>query len=51
MKKRNFSKILEAIKVDDELHVQLQYSGSLIPLPPWFISGHNAKLNRVIIHL
>ena len=42
-----FPKILEAIKVDNELHVQLQYSGSLIPLPPWFIRGHNAKLNRL----
>ena len=42
-----FQKILEAIKVDDELNVQLQYSESSIPLPPWFIRGHNAKLNRL----
>ena len=41
-----FPKILEGIKVDDELHVQLQYSGNSIPFPLWFIRSHNAKLNR-----
>ena len=38
-----FPKILEVLKVDVELHVQLQYSGSSIPLPPWFIRGHNTN--------
>ena len=42
-----FPKILEAIKVDDELHMELQYSGSSVPLPPCFIHSHNAKLNRL----
>ena len=38
-----FPKILEVLKVDDELELQLQYSGSSIPLPPCFILGHNAN--------
>ena len=28
-----FSKILESIKVDDDLHVKLQYNGMPLPLP------------------
>ena len=32
-----FPNILETIKVDRDLHVQLQYNGDQIPLPPWFI--------------
>ena len=33
------AKILESIRVDDDLHVQLQYNG----MPPqWFAQGHNA---------
>ena len=41
-----FPKICESIKVDKELHVQLQYNGDPVPLPPWFIKGRNAKLTR-----
>ena len=37
-----FAKILESIKVDDDLHVQLQYNGMPLPLPQWFVQGHNA---------
>ena len=42
-----FPRICESIKVDSELHVQLQYNGDPVPLPPWFIKGRNAKLTRV----
>ena len=44
-----FPTILESIKVDTNLHGQLQFNGNTVPLPPWFISGHqyNAKLTRV----
>ena len=38
----NFAKTLESIKVDDDLHVQLQYNGMSLPLPQWFFQGHNA---------
>ena len=37
-----FPKILESIRVDLDLHVQLQYNGIPIPLPQWFVQGHNA---------
>ena len=33
--------------MDSGLHVQLQYNGDPVPLPPWFIKGRNAKLTRV----
>ena len=41
-----FAKILESIKVDDGLHVHLQYNGMPLPLPhaisvTWFVQGHN----------
>ena len=41
-----FPNILETIKVDRDLHVQLQYNGDQIPLPPWFVQGRNGKLTR-----
>ena len=44
-KETKFPKILEWIKVDSDLHVQLQYNG--IPLPQWFVQGHNARLKKV----
>ena len=44
-----FPKILESIKIDRELHVQLQYNGIPLPLPQWFVQGHNAQLKRVSI--
>ena len=43
----NFPCILESIKVDSQLHVQLQYKGNPLPLPPWFVDGRNAKLTRI----
>ena len=38
--------MLESIKIDSNLHVQLQYNGDPIPLPPWFVKGRDATLNR-----
>ena len=43
----NFPHIFESIRIDNELHVQLQYNGIRVPLPDWFIVGRNAKLNRI----
>ena len=43
----NFPNIFESIKVDSQLHVQLQYNGNTVPLPPWFVEGRNAKLTRI----
>ena len=45
--KTKFPKILESIRVDLDLHVQLQYNGIPIPLPQWFVQGHNARLKKV----
>ena len=47
--KTHFPKLLESIKVEKELHVQLQYNGEPVPLPPSFINNRhcNAKFTRV----
>ena len=42
-----FPKLLESIKVDDDLNVQLKYNGMPLPLPQWFVQGHNATLKKV----
>ena len=39
-------KISESIKIDDDLHIQLQYNGMPLPLPQWFVQGHNATLKK-----
>ena len=36
----------ESIIIDEFLHVSLTYKGYHVPLPEWFRSGHNCKLNR-----
>ena len=41
----NFHKKLEFLKVDDDLHVQLQYNG--MPLPQWSVQGHNITPKKV----
>ena len=41
-----FPAIQEAIKIDSDLHVQLQYHGNTVPLPPWFREGRTATLTR-----
>ena len=44
---RKFSKILESIKADSDLHAQLKYNGIPEPLSQWFVQGHNARLKKV----
>ena len=44
-----FLKILESIKLDDNLHVKLQYNGMPLPLPQWFVQGHNATMKNEVI--
>lgn len=41
-----FPVVLESIRVDQDLHVKLQYNGIPLPLPPWFVKGNNAKLTK-----
>lgn len=41
-----FPGIYEAIKTDQEPHIQLQYCCNPVPLPQFFVKGHNAKLTR-----
>ena len=42
-----FPHIFESIKVDKNLHVQLQYNGNPMPLPAWFTKGRDATLSRL----
>ena len=44
---KKFPKILKSIKVDSDLHVQLQYNGIPVTLPQWFVQGHIAQLEKV----
>ena len=44
-----FPKILESIKVVDNLHVKLRYNGQPRPLPKWFIQGHNVTMKKEVI--
>ena len=44
-----FPTILESIRIDKDLLVQLQYIGIPLLLPSWFINGHNAKLDTVLL--
>ena len=41
-----FPSIAKAIKIDDNSHERLQYNGRPVPLPKWYVHGHNAKLTR-----
>ena len=41
-----FPVIFESIKVDQSLHIQLQFNGHPVPLPAWFTKGRNATLTR-----
>ena len=41
-----FPVTFESIKVDQSLHVQLQFNGHPVPLPAWFTKGRNATLTR-----
>jgi len=42
----DFPTILESIRVNEQLNVQLQYNGVPLPLPPWFVKGRNARLDK-----
>ena len=44
-----FPTILESIRIGKDLLVQLQYIGIPLLLPSWFINGHNAKLDTVLL--
>ena len=35
-----------AIVIDDDLHVRLFFSGSPIPLFPWFVKGKDCRLTK-----
>ena len=41
-----FPVILKSVKIDRNLHVQLQYNGHPVTLPAWFTVGRNATLTR-----
>ena len=41
---------MESIKVDENLKVELQYMGNPVPLPPWFVSCLDAKINQLTLH-
>lgn len=43
----NFPKVFESIRVDTDLHVQLQYNGVKVPLPDWFVVGRDASLKPI----
>lgn len=45
----NFPKTLDAIKIDQNLHVKRKYNGLPVPLPSWFVQGGDAKLKRISI--
>ena len=42
-----FPKILESIKVDHDLYVQLQYNAMSLPLPQFFVQVYNVALKKV----
>ena len=42
----HFPSVKKCIRIDQNLHVQLQCDGNPIPLLQWLIHGHNAKLTR-----
>ena len=43
-----FPKLLESIKVVDNLHVKLQYNGKPLTLPQWFVQGHNVTMKNEV---
>ena len=44
-----FPKMLESIKVVDNLRVKLQYNGKPLPLPQWLVQGHNVTMKKEVI--
>ena len=45
-KKFDIPTVTEAIVIDDDHHVKLLFSGSPIPLPPWFAKGKDCRLTK-----
>ena len=43
--KSGFPRIQEAIKMDKDLHVKLQFCSNSVPLPQWFVKGRTARLS------
>ena len=41
-----FPIVREAIKIDQNLHVQLEYFNNPVPLPHWFSYGRNYKFKN-----
>ena len=41
-----FPAVYGAIKIDKELHVELEWCGDPVPLPQWFVKGKKAKLSK-----
>ena len=37
----------KSIEIDSNLHFHLQYNGIPVPLPQWFVQGHNARMKNV----
>ena len=44
-----FPKISESIRVADNLHVKLQYIDKPLPLPQWYVQGHNVTMKKEVI--
>ena len=43
--KSGFPQVQEAIKIDKNLHVKLQFCSNSDPLPQWFVKGRTAQLS------
>ena len=41
--KSGFPQVQEAIKIDKDLHVKLQFCSNSVPLPQWFVKGRTAQ--------
>ena len=44
---QSMPQIMESIKVEKNLKVELEYMGNPVPLPPWFVTCCDAKLNHL----
>ena len=43
--KSGFPQVQEAIKIDKDLHVKLQFCCNSVPLPQWFVKGRTVQLS------
>ena len=44
---QSMPQIMESIKVDKNLKVELQYMGNPVPLPPWFVTLSRCKIKSL----